>query len=134
MIQRSSSSLYVARSWSERYVLQVMARVVQFELAARIEWRAFRDPKSERWVGICDSLNVTAEAATWGELEQVINEIHNELFRDLLEEGELQSFLQNHGWKPSTPVPQRAADGDIVFDIPSQIVPVSDGQARAAHQ
>lgn len=111
-----------------------MNRTVQFQIEAQVEWRAFREPKHARWVAICDSLNVTAEADTWAELQSTINEIHNELFLDLLRDGELEAFLRARGWSPLNRLPQRADDGDLIFDLPAHIIPVANAHARAALQ
>jgi predicted nucleic acid-binding protein len=107
--------------------------VVRFQISAKINWRVTREPHAQRWIGVCDPLKVTAEAETWAELCQVINEIHNELFRDLLEEGQLEQFLRQHGWKPVAPLPSRTAN--VVFDIPAYMIPAAaNGETRAVHQ
>jgi hypothetical protein len=97
--------------------------VVRFQIDARVEWKFARDSQSERWIGVCAALKVTAEADTWGEFCQTINEIQNELFRDLLEEGELQSFLLQHGWNPLTPIPSQPTN--VVFDMPAFMIPAA---------
>ena len=107
--------------------------VIRFQLDARIEWKFARDPKSDRWIGVCPALKVTAEADTWAELTQVINEVHNELFRDLLEEGELQPFLAQHGWIPMMPIPIKPTN--VTFDIPAHMIPAnSNDRTREIHQ
>ena len=107
--------------------------IVRFQVDARVEWQVARDPKSDRWIGVCPALKVTAEADTWGELAQTINEIHNELFRDLLEDGELQAFLIQHGWQPVTPIPVQPSN--VVFDIPAHMIPAgANDSAREIHQ
>lgn len=108
--------------------------VVRFEIQSRIDWHFTRDPRSERWVGVSPALKVTAEADTWAEFCQVINEIQNELFRDLLLEGDLPSFLTRHGWRSLTPLPVQATN--VVFDIPAYMIPTpaANDRAREIHQ
>ena len=100
--------------------------VIRFEMNATIEWRAFRDPKTNVWIGVCDALSVTAQGDTWDELEQSIREIQNELFVSLHEEGELVQFLRDRGWSPTTSIPSSASSSHhLKLDIPTKVVPVA---------
>ena len=110
-----------------------MARtVIRFQLNARVEWEVSRDERNGGWVAVCPALAVTAEADTWTELHEVVGEVHNELFRDLLREGQLQTFLTKHGWRPLGPLPGPSADA--IFDIPSYMIPPAHDRAREVHQ
>ena len=60
----------------------------------KVAWQIARDPKSERWVGVCQMLGITAEAETWAKLTALIAEEVSELLVYLFQEGELQSFCK----------------------------------------
>ena len=49
-----------------------------------VEWSAFRDPESERWVGVCPALNLVVEGQTWSEMQAEANEALLLLMRELL--------------------------------------------------
>lgn len=36
-------------------------------LQGSVAWQLVHDPYSDRWVGICDTLGITAEGETWQE-------------------------------------------------------------------
>lgn len=109
-------------------------QIVRFEVNGQVNWRVAFDQKSGCWVGVCDALLVTAEAETWGKLCRTIDEIQNELFRDLLQDNELDAFLRQHGWVPLNPIPRHVSSDEVIFDLPTHIVPEAHGQARAAYQ
>lgn len=92
-------------------------------IQTQVTWQAARDPKSDRWVAVCQPLGITAEAETWDKLAALMNEEVNELLRDLLEEGELPHFLKERGWvaSPLTPVPHAMPREGVAFDVPMEI-------------
>jgi hypothetical protein len=84
----------------------------------QVGWRIARDPYSDRWVGVCDALALTAEAETSNQLTEICYEILEDLFCRLLEEGSLDRFLKSHGWHPLVPLPERIPEDGVTFDIP----------------
>lgn len=103
--------------------------LIRFDIDAQIAWRALRDRKTETWVGVCDALKLTARGDTWQDLCRMIEEIQEDLFRELLAEGTLERFLSDHGWKPLVPIPARFPEGIVRFDVPTSIVPDRHAQA-----
>lgn len=85
---------------------------------AKLDWQCVRTPRG-MVVAACDPLAITLEADDEYELNSLINETLQELFRDLLEEGEFEKFLRDRGWTPSTTV---APGVPVRFDVPFRIV------------
>lgn len=86
---------------------------------ATMDWRAERSEEDGGWVGVCKQLGITTEAETLDELHSLAPEAMEFLFLDLLEDGELEEFLKQKGWKYSregvdTPGPK--------FHIPWQLL------------
>jgi hypothetical protein len=100
----------------------VMANTIQIQ--ANIVWNVIRTG-SGVLVGVCDPLGLTVEADDESELQSVIGEAHHCLFLDLFEEGELESFLRDHGWRTVGPVPAGLPEG-VKFDVPFKVVPAHD--------
>lgn len=108
-----------------RYGFFVMPLVIRFDVdvEAQLAWRAFRTPRNI-WVAVCDPLKLTVEGGTWGELNENIQEAMDAVMTDLLEDGELEQFLREHGWRPVGPIPPRLPDEGIRFDLPTKVVAV----------
>lgn len=98
-------------------------------------WRAFRSAKSDRWIAICDSMKLTAEADTWAELLETISETLELVVTDLVKSGDFERFLKEHGWRLQQKLPPKTRLADAHFDIPFIVARQSqrDWQA-AAHQ
>lgn len=90
---------------------------------AQLGWTVAQDPQSLRWVGVCPALAITAEAESFSKLTEMMNEEVNELMRDLLEEGSLDSYLHERGWTslPGTPIPRLMPAEGVNFDVPMEI-------------
>ena len=100
--------------------------LVRVQAAGQLLWKVTRDPRSDRWVGVCPALSITAEAETWEKLTALMNEEVNELLRDLLESGELDQFFRDRGWKSlEVPLPQTMPSEGIKFDVPMDIQAVA---------
>jgi hypothetical protein len=102
--------------------------LVRVQMQAQLLWQVTRDPKSDRWVAVCQPLAITAEAETWEKLTALMNEEVNELLRALLEAGELDKFFRDRGWQsmPETPLPKTTPIEGIRFDVPMDIQAVPD--------
>lgn len=101
----------------------------------KLEWQIARDPSSNRWVGVCRPLAITAEGETWAELTSILAEIVSELLVDLYRDGELAKFLQDRGWQPLIALPTKMPREGLKFDIPMDLkrVPVTTLSAKSAH-
>jgi hypothetical protein len=95
-------------------------RVVRCE--GQVVWTAFRDPASGRWVGVCEPLKLATEAETWAELQAESYDALLLLLRDLMETGELEAFLKEHGWRCEGPLPLDVPASEVVFDLPAPIL------------
>ncbi|MFQ5761151.1 MAG: hypothetical protein ACE5HM_09280, partial [Acidiferrobacterales bacterium] len=79
--------------------------IVRFQPTAPVEWRAYRDTETDGWLSVCDTLGRSAVGETWARLCATIFETQHALFNDLFVQGELASFLKNHGWQLETQLP-----------------------------
>jgi predicted RNase H-like HicB family nuclease len=108
-----------------------MKQIIQIQVQAQVQWRVGRS-SSGNYIGVCDPLNMTMEGSTLEELEQNINESIQLLMSDLMESGELERFLQDHGWRA---VPDPRQQGPVEFRLPYNLqVRNSRGSARALLQ
>ena len=110
-----------------------MAAPVLMELEAEIEWRATRSPDSNRWIGVCDAMNLVTEADSLDELHSVIHEAMQLLLIDLLEDDELDPFLRERGWRRVN-ASARHRGRDVKFNFPWQLIAEgAGGPERRAH-
>ena len=93
-----------------------------YRLEAKIPWRTTVDLGSGAWIGVCEPLRVTALGETVEDLHQAIFETMDALFRDLLAEGELDSFLRAHGWTFQGNPSLEQIDDESHFDIPIEVI------------
>ncbi|MBA3526151.1 MAG: hypothetical protein H0T82_04440 [Sphingomonas sp.] len=96
-------------------------------LNANIAWMAERGADSNHWIGICDVLGISTEADSLDELHGLIPEAIHLLMVDLVEDDDLDEFLQDRGWTAS----QEETDGDFEVKVPWFLVAGgTDGQSR----
>jgi len=95
---------------------------------AQIRWRAFRDPKSNFWVGVCDPLKLTVQGETWSVLVESISDTLQIVLHDLVKTGNFDRFMESHGWKLQSPMP--ANTNRLRFDIPFEVKPQNMNYAR----
>lgn len=67
-------------------------------LKAKVDWVCVYDSFCDKWVGVCDELSLTVQADQQRELHVAIWEAMDCLFTMLVEDGELNNFLEEHGW------------------------------------
>ena len=79
---------------------------------AQIPWQIDR-AEGERWVGICDPLDLTVESETWAELMEDIALTLDAMLRDLLANDELDRFLLDRGWTANGPTSDRDRRGSV---------------------
>jgi hypothetical protein len=94
---------------------------IPITVTSRVPWRAHYSPSSHRWIGICDPMNLTMEADSLDELHSVINEAIQLMFRDLLEDKELDAYLTGMGWTAG-PLPLNQPPEVIEFDLPWELI------------
>ena len=104
-------------------------------LTTTLSWSGWRDPETEQWVAVCDSLQLTALGDTWQELNENIIDILNSVFGKLMRERQLAQFLRQHGWQQGelVQIPNQGPADDTAFDIPYELTrraePVYAGHA-----
>jgi hypothetical protein len=86
---------------------------------ADIAWRATRSPWSNRWVGVCEAMNLTTEAESLDELHRVIDETFHLFLSDLLRDQELKTYLREHGWRAAN-LPDHHED--VEFEVPWELI------------
>ena len=94
-------------------------------IKAKLIWLVAQDKRSRYWVAQCPPLQIVAEGETYAKLTEAIDACLQALFCELMETGELQSFLREHNWKLTSPLP--TSSSRVRFDIPYEI------QRRSAH-
>ena len=105
---------------------------IAIQLKSRLQWLARQSETSDRWIGVCDSMNLAMEADSLDELHSVIAEAIHVLLIDLLEDDEFDAFLQERGWT-ATGIPRGPVNRDVEFDVPWELVAegARDSQRRA---
>lgn len=91
-----------------------MPNVIQIE--ANLPWNYTIDRESKRWVAVCQPLKLTIEAEDPQEFLETIRESMDGFFKELLSTGDLDRFLEDHGWRRLTPIPERRRE--LYFDVP----------------
>ena len=98
-----------------------MPTIQRVTIEANLQWRAKRSTAGNRWIGVCEELNLAMEADSLDELHSLIPESIHLLMIDLLEDNELDQYLRDRGWR-STGVPAHKHAGDVEFDVPWSLI------------
>ena len=88
---------------------------------ADLEWHIEQSNTMPVWVGVCDDLQLTAQSRSWRELAEDISETLDAIFLDLIQEDQLNDFLQKNGWELEDEIPSRMPRKGFKFDIPFTI-------------
>lgn len=100
--------------------------MITIRLESRIPWKTWRDSATSEWIGVCEPLGLTASGPSYMDLVKGIEEIQRLLFMDLLECGELNKFLAQHGWVPMSSSPIDNIDtldpSGVEFDVPFELL------------
>ena len=86
-------------------------------LEGRVTWKYCQDPATRKWVAACDPFQITIQAETFSALRQSMTESLDTMLAELLDTGDLERFLEEHGWTSVSPLPRRRA-GRLAFDVP----------------
>jgi hypothetical protein len=95
--------------------------VITVEIAAKLEWRAAQNPATKCWIGVCEAMNLAMEADSLDELHSVIGETLDLVFTDLLEDNELEKYLQERGWQARN-LPRGRVAENVKFEVPWQLI------------
>jgi hypothetical protein len=96
---------------------------------ALISWRFHRTTKSENWIAECDDLGLTVQSSRFSELPEDISDTLELLFKDLVSDDKLDTFLSAHGWSRE-PLPSDPSDA--VFDVPFELLMAGDQDGSTA--
>lgn len=105
-------------SFSHRY-LDTMIKTIRIDVNGQLIWEVGRSASSGHWVGVCRPLGLTMEGTTLDELYSSINDSIQLLMTDLMESGELESFLRHRGWRMGA---QSEQPGKVEFDVPIDLL------------
>ena len=98
-------------------------------IQAQVAWRVSQSA-TNRWVAVCDELNMATEGCSLDEVHSLIQETMDLLFTDLVKDNEFDTFLRERGWSTQTPLPRDAKD--VGFDLPWQMI--TDGGRDFEHR
>ncbi len=105
-------------------------KAILITISGHMVWKFFHDSESDRWIAVSDTLQLTVEGKTHAEMRQMIDETTGLLLADLYESGELNTFLDDRGFRPTsmpTPSPQQRIQFDVPFELIRQ---ATDDSAR----
>ena len=99
-----------------------MFQVIKIETNGQVQWNIAKS-NAGQWIGVCRPLGLTMEGNTLEDLLTSINEAVQAVMIDLMESGELDTFLRNRGWM-SMPQPMPQHPTGVRFDIPIALLPL----------
>ncbi len=68
-------------------------------------WMVRRDPRSKRWIGVCEALKFCLEDTSYERLLALIDEALEGLLDLLVRKRELRDWLKEHQLRLATPLP-----------------------------
>lgn len=92
-----------------------MPQVIQVE--ANLAWKCVRT-SGGNYVAVCDPLRLTVQSDTWASLMEDISDTLDMVLKDLLASDQLPKFLKDQGWTLVRPLPSRAEQKNVRFDVP----------------
>lgn len=102
------------------------------QINANLVWEASQGVESNHWIGNCPALGIATEAETLDELHSLIPEAIHLLMIDLLEDDELDQFLEDRGWTADRQ--ETMGTGEPEFRVPWNLVASGVyGSSRTAH-
>lgn len=109
-----------------------MSAVATAVIKAKVSWIATQTSVApERWMGVCEQLNIATEGDSLDDLHSLIPESIHLLMTDLVQDNEFDAFLREKGWQHTWDGPQTEAGP--AFNLPWQmIVEGSSGFERSA--
>ena len=111
------------------HTLRGAMNIIQVEGRGQFPWTVIR-AQGGHWVAVCEPFGLTIQSDTWASLMEDIAHALNALLADLLEEGELDRFLKDRGFRLVGPPPSKP--DDTWFDIPFSATRTTDRDLQAA--
>jgi hypothetical protein len=109
-----------------------MRKIIQIESQGGLPLVVKR-AQGGNWVATCEPLALTIQSETWAMLMEDIAQTLNALFIDLLEDGELERFLSDRGFRVVGALPPERED--LWFDVPFNPLMASQVDSpRSFHQ
>lgn len=110
----------------------------RIKIEANLQWILQQDARTGRYVAECVPLRLSMGGDTEAELHENINEALDLLFASLIEDGQFDQFLHDHGWRAK---PTSATAGidmrNVRVTVPWELVSAkgnADGHSsRARH-
>lgn len=87
-------------------------------LEGQLTWKYCHDPKTQKWVAICEPFRITLQADSFPELRESMSESIDAMLTELWSTGDLEPFLEEHGWASITPLPEKPRRSGLSFDVP----------------
>ncbi|MEK7684309.1 MAG: hypothetical protein AAB466_02675 [Verrucomicrobiota bacterium] len=87
-------------------------------LEGQLTWKYCHDPKTHKWVAICEPFRITVQANSFPELRESMSESIDAMLTELWSTGDLERFLEEHGWASMTPLPEKSRRSRLSFDVP----------------
>ena len=107
--------------------MSILRQQVFVQIEGTVNWQTAQDPSTGVWIGVCNELNLNATGDRWDDLLDAMKEAKELLFHDLLESGQLDTFLRSHGWR-SSPLPT-SPKAKVKFEVPFSLT-----QARSVRE
>ena len=70
--------------------------VAVVRMNVNVDWEVTHS--EDYWVGACDTLGLTVQSDSWSHLIEDISDAMQGLFETLLEDDQMDQFLNEHGW------------------------------------
>ena len=82
-----------------------MANAVVVRFRPDLVWNVRRDPKSRRWIGVCEEIKFCLEDTSYERLLALIDEALEGLLVLLVAKGELRAWMKEHHIQLASPLP-----------------------------
>ena len=112
---------------SSHYHENNMRKIIRIQVDGQVQWQVCKTDTGH-WVAMCEPFGLTMEGESLDELYDNIGESVQLLFEDLLDDGELDSFLKARGWTAQPLEVEK--DGGVEFAVPFELL-VQSGRDSA---
>lgn len=117
----NATGAVLSKSKSASHLGAIFAKtsdMIVVQIQGNLVWK-FCQTKRGNFIGVCEALRQTVQAASYRELLETMNEALDSTFRELLSTGDLPKFLRDMGWTTVRHVPR--AQRNIRFDMPFEV-------------
>jgi len=98
-------------------------------IQGKVQWNV-SEQESGRFVAVCEPLGVALEGNDMNDLHACIREAIQLVMTDLLNSGQLESFLLARGWRPSHALPNPGQE-PVFFEPPIELLIQRSARDRA---